>query len=52
MSAFFRRFISDETGASAITYGLILALFAAAIITAVQLLDIRLKAGFAHAKPH
>lgn len=38
MSKFFNRFIKDESGATAIEYGLIAALIAVAIITAVTLL--------------
>jgi len=46
MSKFVTRFIKDESGATAIEYGLIAALIALAIITAVGLLGGNLQAIF------
>jgi len=42
MSKFVQRFVSDESGATAIEYGLIVALIAVVIITAVQTLGTKL----------
>jgi pilus assembly protein Flp/PilA len=41
-----RRFFKDETGASAVEYGLLVALIAAVIVGAVTLLGGNLKATF------
>jgi len=46
MSKLFARFLKDESGATAIEYGLIAALIAVAIIVAVQTLGTNLKAHF------
>lgn len=46
MSNFFNRFIKDESGATAIEYGLIAALIAVAIITAVSLLGTNISTAF------
>lgn len=46
MTKFVSRFIKDESGATAIEYGLIAALIAVAIITAVTLLGSKLSATF------
>ncbi len=46
MSVFLRRFITDETGASTIEYGLIFALIATAVGAAVLLLGAKLETGF------
>ena len=46
MTAFARRFIRDESGATAIEYGLIVALIAVVIITAVTTLGNKLDAAF------
>ena len=46
MSKFVSRFMNDESGATAIEYGLIAALIAVAIITAVTLVGTNLKATF------
>ncbi len=46
MTRFLTRFIGDETGATAIEYGLIVALIAVVIITAVTTLGTKLKTGF------
>lgn len=43
MSLFWKRFLSDETGATAIEYGLIAALIAVVIITAVTALGSTIK---------
>ena len=46
MTKFVSRFIKDESGATAIEYGLIAALIAVAIITAVTLLGSNLRTTF------
>ena len=46
MTKFVSRFVKDESGATAIEYGLIAALIAVVIITAVTLLGTNLKATF------
>lgn len=46
MTNLFNRFVKDEDGATAIEYGLIAALIAVAIITAVGTLGDRLEAAF------
>ena len=46
MSAFARRFIADERGATAIEYGLIAALIAVVVIGAVSAVGTNLKATF------
>jgi len=46
MSRFFTRFLKDESGATAIEYGLIAALIAVAIIGALQLVGTDLIAKF------
>jgi pilus assembly protein Flp/PilA len=46
MSRFVTRFVKDESGATAIEYGLIAASIAVVIITAVQLLGTQLTATF------
>ena len=46
MTKFVSRFIKDESGATAIEYGLIAALIAVVIIGAVQLVGTNLKATF------
>lgn len=46
MSRFLTRFVKDESGATAIEYGLIAASIAVVIITAVQLLGTNLTATF------
>jgi pilus assembly protein Flp/PilA len=46
MSKFVQRFVSDESGATAIEYGLIVALIAVVIITAVQTLGTKLNTAF------
>ncbi len=46
MTSSVKRFIADETGATAIEYGLIAALIAVAIITAVSLVGNNLTATF------
>lgn len=46
MSKFVQRFIKDESGATAIEYGLIVALIAVVIITAVQTLGTKLNTAF------
>jgi pilus assembly protein Flp/PilA len=43
---FVKRFAADETGATAIEYGLIVALIAVVIITAVNSIGTNLKAAF------
>jgi pilus assembly protein Flp/PilA len=47
MNNLFARFVRDESGATAIEYGLIAACIAVAIIGAVQLVGTNLKATFA-----
>ena len=46
MSKMFARFVKDESGATAIEYGLIAALIALAIITGATLLGTNLNAKF------
>jgi pilus assembly protein Flp/PilA len=46
MSTFVSRFFKDESGATAIEYGLIVALIAVVIITAVTTLGTKLNTGF------
>jgi pilus assembly protein Flp/PilA len=46
MSNFLNRFLNDESGATAIEYGLIVALIAVVIVTAVTTLGTGLKATF------
>jgi pilus assembly protein Flp/PilA len=46
MSKFVSRFLKDESGATAIEYGLIAALIAAVIVTAVGLIGTKLKGTF------
>ncbi len=46
MSKFVSRFVSDESGATAIEYGLIVALIAVVIITAVTTLGTKLNTAF------
>ena len=46
MSQFIKRFSNDESGATAIEYGLIAASIAVVIITAVQLLGTKLTTVF------
>jgi len=46
MSRFLTRFVKDESGATAIEYGLIAASIAVVIITAVQLLGTNLTTTF------
>ena len=46
MSKFVSRFLKDESGATAIEYGLIAALIAAVIVTAVSLIGGKLKTTF------
>jgi len=46
MSGFLARFAHDESGATAIEYGLIVALIAVVIITAVTTLGKKLNNGF------
>ncbi len=46
MSNFIKQFLNDESGATAIEYGLIAALIAVVIITAVTLVGTNLKATF------
>ena len=46
MSRFVSRFVKDESGATAIEYGLIAASIAVVIITAVQLLGTKLTTTF------
>ncbi len=46
MSKFVQRFIADESGATAIEYGLIAALIAVVIVTAVTTIGTRLSAKF------
>lgn len=47
MSEVFKRFINDESGATAIEYGLIAALIGVAIIGGVRALGTRLSSTFA-----
>ena len=49
MSKFVTRFMKDESGATAIEYGLIVALIAVVIITAVTTVGTQLNAKFAAA---
>ena len=46
MKSLFTRFLKDESGATAIEYGLIAALVAVAAITALQTLGTRIDATF------
>jgi pilus assembly protein Flp/PilA len=46
MNTLFNRFIKDESGATAIEYGLIAALIAVAVITALQTVGTQLTATF------
>ncbi len=46
MSKFVTRFVKDESGATAIEYGLIVALIAVVIITAVSTLGTKLNKAF------
>ncbi len=46
MRKFFAKFLSDESGATAIEYGLIAALISVAIITAVTLVGTNLNSTF------
>ena len=46
MTKFISKFVSDESGATAIEYGLIAALIAVAIITALGLLGDNISAAF------
>jgi pilus assembly protein Flp/PilA len=46
MKSAFKRFMNDESGATAIEYGLIASLIAAAVITAVSLVGTNLSAKF------
>ena len=46
MTRFIKKFVKDESGATAIEYGLIAALIAVLIITAVGLVGTRLEAVF------
>ena len=46
MTKFVSRFMKDESGATAIEYGLIVALIAVVIITAVQILGGKLNTAF------
>ena len=46
MSKFVTRFVKDESGATAIEYGLIVALIAVVIITAVTTIGTNLKTAF------
>lgn len=46
MTKFISKFVSDESGATAIEYGLIAALIAVAIITALTLLGDNISAAF------
>jgi pilus assembly protein Flp/PilA len=46
MTKFVSRFLKDESGATAIEYGLIVALIAVVIITAVTLLGTKLNTAF------
>jgi pilus assembly protein Flp/PilA len=46
MSKFITRFVKDESGATALEYGLIVALIAVVIITAVTTVGTNLKTSF------
>ena len=46
MSKFLTRFVNDETGATAIEYGLIAALMAVAVIAAIGLLSPKMESSF------
>jgi pilus assembly protein Flp/PilA len=46
MNNLFSRFVSDESGATAIEYGLIAALIAVVVITALTTIGTNLKADF------
>ena len=46
MKTLFNRFVKDESGATAIEYGLIAALIAVACVSAMQLLGTNLNAKF------
>lgn len=46
MSKLFARFLKDESGATAVEYGLIVALIAAAIITTVGLIGDQISSAF------
>ena len=46
MSSFMKRFINDESGATAIEYGLIAALIAVVLVTALTLVGTKLDAKF------
>ena len=46
MSRFLERFINDERGATAIEYGLLVALISVVVISAVTTLGTKLKNGF------
>ena len=46
MTAFAKRFIADDSGATAIEYGLIAALIAVVVITAVTTIGTNLKGTF------
>jgi pilus assembly protein Flp/PilA len=46
MKSLFKRFVEDSSGATAIEYGLIVALIAVVIITAVQTLGTKLDSAF------
>lgn len=47
MTAYFKKFIADESGATAIEYGLIAALIAVVIITVLTTVGTNLNAKFA-----
>jgi pilus assembly protein Flp/PilA len=47
MSKFVTKFMNDESGATAIEYGLIVALIAVVIVTAVTTLGTKLNSAFA-----
>lgn len=49
MSKFVTRFLNDESGATAIEYGLILALIAVVIVTAVTTLGTKVNTAFTKA---
>lgn len=49
MTKFFNRFLNDESGATAIEYGLIVALIAVVIVTAVTTLGTNLTTKFEEA---
>jgi len=46
MSTLFNRFVNDESGATAIEYGLIAALIAVAVVTAVSVVGTELTGTF------